>query len=610
MSIGHRSPSLDGLRGLALVAVVAYHAAPAQAPGGFLGVEILFVLSGFLLSANLIAEHGRTGALNFRRFAERRLRRIVPALSVLLGTLLVLGPVLAPDAAHRLAGDLASSAAGITNWHLINDGASYFRQAGRPSSARHLWSVAVEIQFYLLCPFLVAWLVRRRHWIAVALLLVAIALSVGLMSAYYQTSDPSRAYYGTDSRIGALLTGVVLAFVLSAASRDHPAALSGPGSGWRDGSAGVGSLVVLIGLILVVDDRSSLSYPAAFLATQAATASLIIALGHDGLTAAALGWKPLRWLGVRSFGIYLWYWPLAVLLRPDIDVTWSPLVAGVIGVAGAAVLGALSWRLVERPALEGNQGLQWAKLRAYRTVIGVALVVGGVGLFSRLPTVDPIAASLLEGQRILDLAVEVTVPAGQLPFGVPATTQTSLAPVTTLTPAGPSAEAPPKAPVGSIVTIGDSVMVSSAAVLKARLGPEVTIDAVLNRKFREAIGVAQTLRRDGRLPQVVVVHLGGNGPIRGDEVDALMRDLAGVPRVLLVTVRIAQPWRESVNQVLTEAATRYPTVTVVDWYAASAGHLDWFQGDGTHFRTTSGPGATAYANLIGEAIGVPPPPSE
>jgi peptidoglycan/LPS O-acetylase OafA/YrhL len=224
-----RVASLDGLRGLALLAVLAYHVAPGVFPGGFLGVDIFFVLSGFLLTTLLLGEHVRTGTIDRLDYAVRRVRRIAPALLVLLAALVVIVPLAVPDDVHRLPGDIVSSVLGLTNWHLIRDGSSYFAQAGRPSFVRHLWSIAVEVQFYVLCPFLVGWLARRRPKVAVGALLAGIAASATLMGLLYTSPDPSRAYFGTDTRIHALLMGCLVAVLLA-----HR-----PFSGWITPSQGV-----------------------------------------------------------------------------------------------------------------------------------------------------------------------------------------------------------------------------------------------------------------------------------------------------------------------------------------------------------------------------------
>ena len=635
-----RVAPLDGLRGLALLAVLAYHLAPSAAPGGFLGVETFFVLSGYLLATLLLDEHVRTGAIDAMAYFRRRARRMAPALGVLVAVLLVAGPMVAPDDAHRLGGDLVSSVLGLTNWHLIADQASYFDRLGRPSLVRHLWSVAVELQFYVLCPFVVAWVARRRRAVAARALLAGVALSAGVMALLYRGADPSRAYYGTDARLGALLAGVLLALLLHQQRRRAPD-VPAPRRA-RTAVVGAVGLAGLLALYLAAGDQGRFSYPLAFLATQAATAAVIAAALRPGPVAAVLGNRRLRWLGRRSYGIYLWHWPAVALLRPGVDVDWHPAVAGTVSVVVALVLGAVSYGLIERPMLAASRATGRSEPVRRRTgPVGwaaAAVVAGGVfGLFLHLPRTDPLAETLRAGQQLL-AAQHPPVPAPTVPSTVPPTTA---APTTTLPPATapPSTEAPPSstvapapqpapvpapapapaaapappvaaprpAPASTVTAVGDSIMVSAAAALRDRLGPTGFIDAVMNRQFRDAAAIVRAMRDAGTLGSVVVVHLGTNGPVTPADIDAVVAEAPATVPVLLVNVRSHTAWAASVNQVLAEAPARHPRVKIVDWYAASEGHREWFQSDGTHFRTMSGPGANAYADLL---VGsVPPPPA-
>lgn len=633
-----RIGALDAIRGLALVAVLAYHVAPSSVPGGFLGVESFFVLSGYLLTAVLLDEQRRTGAINVLAYAERRFRRLAPALLVLLVALVVLVPVLAPDDAHRVRGDVVSSLMGVTNWHLIADQASYFQRFGRPSFVRHLWSVAVEIQFYVLCPFLVAWLARRRRGLAIGALAAGIGLSAGAMAVLFDGSDPYRAYYGTDTRIGALLAGSLLAVVMARAR---------PRNGVRSRSIRFGptvgplALVALVALFFLAHDRGRLSYPGAFLATQALTAALIVAGLRRGPLTALLDRRGLRWLGLRSYGIYLWHWPAVVLTRFGASAEWPTPVTATVTVAAAVALGAASYRLVELPILRRRP----VALPRPRATITLAAAIGAVGaaqflaLLAHLPDEDPLEKTLQAGEVVLATQPPTTVPptttTAPPATAAPTTMVTTSPPAVPVPPAlapappppapNPLPPAPPPSPAPSppapqgcpapvrITAIGDSVMVSAAGALHARLGPSGYIDAKNNRQFADSVAIARTMREERRLSSVMVVHLGNNGPVKGGDIDALMRELAEVPTTLLVNVRVNGPWQDSVNATLADAARRHPAVRLVDWYGASEGHGDWFQSDGTHFKTTSGPGANAYADLISSSISpsdpaAPPPP--
>jgi hypothetical protein len=284
---------------------------------------------------------------------------------------------------------------------------------------------------------------------------------------------------------------------------------------------------------------------------------------------------------------------------------------------GALVLGELSYRFVERPFLHPHR----ATVPRVPRAVGWSSAVASVGVvfvvLANLPTVDPIAASLRAGQQVV--AAEHHV--------VPTTTTTAPAPTTSVVPAPapdvspatqlPSAPVshvapvpaalPPGPPPGTaaVVAIGDSVMLGAAGPLQARLGSTGYIDAKVSRQFAQGVDVVRQLRDQGRLGQVVVVHLGTNGPPRTADIDAMMNVLSAVPHVLFLTVRMPRSWEAQTNQTLGAARDRYPSAAIVDWYAYSDGHRDWFESDGIHLKP---PGARAYADLVGSALPQPTPP--
>jgi peptidoglycan/LPS O-acetylase OafA/YrhL len=583
---------------------------------------VFFVLSGFLLSSLLLDEHVRSGAINYVEFAKRRVRRIAPALTVLLAVLVVAVPLLAAGDAYRLRGDVLWSAGGLTNWHLIADGSSYFSRFGRPSFARHLWSVAVEIQFYLVCPFLVAWLARRRRVIAIAALGAGIAASATASALLYRAADPSRAYYGTDTRVGALLVGVLLAVMLSGRARtDRPPTT-------REGALGLVALGALVALVVMLGERSRLLYPGGFLACEAITAVVIVLALRPGWLSEVLGLKEMQWLGQRSYGIYLWYWPLAVLVHPGTRADWAPLPAAAVTVGGAVVLGALSYRFVEtryrrRSTADADSPAPARSSAAW--IPQVALLLVAVVLLARVSTTNQLAVALQAGQKVLaaearatpsatSTVAPTTVPPPTVP---PDTTPPESAPPDPTTSA-PAMSNPPDAPPEpasvealpapaprssvAVTAIGDSVMVIASQALTDRLGAGSYIDAKQNRQFSQGVQVAQRMHEEGSLGPVLVVHLGNNGPVEPEDVENLMAVVSDVPHVLLVTVRVDAPWQDAVNDTLRAEAGAHANVQLVDWYGHSAGHDEWFQPDGTHFRADSGPGNDAYGDLIAGAI--------
>lgn len=605
---GGRVGALDGLRGIALIAVLVYHAAPDVLGGGFLGVEMFFVLSGFLLITLLLDEEQRRGLIDPWAYATRRLRRIAPALIVMLTVLAIAAPFLARDDAHRLPRDILASVAGLTNWHLIDEGASYFAQAGRPSLVRHLWSIAVEVQAYIAIPFIAAILVRHSRRRSATLLLAGIATSATVMAVLYASPDPSRAYFGTDARIGALFAGALVA-VLVRGRTDTEARLGRmtARASMLLFAAGAGSLCVLF---IAADERARLLYPAGFLATELCTAAVIVAALRPGRPQELLSNGSLRWLGRRSYGIYLWHWPLVALARPGIDVSWPRPAVAATGIGAAIVLGALSYRYVERPFLLART---WARrplpsITRVGAIGWVAAMLAVVALVARTSAVDPIAESLLAGERALaEQEAPVVEHGGQSPGAVAskAGTKRAVGPAGVARPVAAPGKVPsvkgPKPGSITLSAVGDSVMLGAATRMKARFGSKSYINAEKNRRYSQAAKVVSAWRKSGRLGRVLVVHLGNNGPAKPAELDAVFKEAKPAEHILLITVRVTKPWQDSVNATLKAAAKKHDKVWLVDWHATSRGHPDWFYSDGTHMN---GAGADAYTKLV--AAKIPP----
>jgi peptidoglycan/LPS O-acetylase OafA/YrhL len=363
-------PGLDGLRAFAVTAVLLYHAELPWIRGGFLGVEVFFVISGYLITTLLLTEWHQQGRINIVGFWMRRARRLLPALYLLLVVTLAFAVVFLPGEVARLRDDALAAFAYVTNWYLILGEQSYFETTGRPSLLQHLWSLAVEEQFYVLWPLLLTvalWGVAapRRRWRRRRLALcIALAGAVGsalLMATLYQPGvDPSRVYYGTDTRVAGLLFGAALAFVWVPgriprwAGQIKPLLLD---------IAGVVALGALVWFYLQLDQYQPFLFRGGFVLVALATAVVILVAvhPHTHLGPHLLGWRPVRWIGVRSYSIYLWHWPVFMLTRPELDVpvTGLPLLA--LRLAATIVLADLSYRFVETPIRTGALGRAWRR---------------------------------------------------------------------------------------------------------------------------------------------------------------------------------------------------------------------------------------------------------
>ena len=375
-------PGLDGLRAVAVGAVMVYHGGVNVAPGGFLGVDVFFALSGFLITSLLLAEWQRTNRIALGSFWARRARRLLPALVVLVLAITAWAWLRADaDLLDRVRRDGFASTFYVSNWVFIATGNSYFDQFTVPSPFRHTWSLAIEEQFYLVFPFvfIVAMkFLRRRRWVALAFGVGALLSMIVMAALTAGGGDPSRAYYGTDARLQTLLVGAMLAV-----------ATSGRVVGARIQQAvSVASSVALVLLIVAfvfVTDSASWMYQGGFLLIAVISCAVIagIALAPTSPVNRVLSVRPLIAIGIISYGLYLWHWPIFMALTPDrVGVSGWPLFALRVLVTG--VIAAASYRLVEKPIRHGTlsqlkPGQRWAAVSATALATVAALFLGTAG---------------------------------------------------------------------------------------------------------------------------------------------------------------------------------------------------------------------------------------
>ena len=369
--VGHSQrymPGLDGLRAIAVLAVIAYHLNPAWAPGGLLGVGVFFTLSGYLITDLLLGQREATGRLQLGDFWLRRARRLLPALFLMLAVVVAWVTLLDRSLLPGLRGDVLAAVGYVSNWWNIVREASYFARFGPPPPLDHLWSLAVEEQFYLIWPWLL-WLGLRyvpgRYTLA-GLTLAGAALSAAAMALIYQPGvDPTRVYEGTDTRAFGLLIGAALAMVwpsreLRADRVNHLGRLLSDG-------AGVVGLVVIGILVWQTSEYAPFLYKGGIVLLSVATVLVLTALVHPASwLGVAVGWSPLRWLGVRSYGIYLWHYPIIVLTAPGPQQRIN-LSLEVLQVVATIVVAALSWQFFEEPIRRGAIGRIWARTRSRLT---------------------------------------------------------------------------------------------------------------------------------------------------------------------------------------------------------------------------------------------------
>ena len=666
-----RMPGLDGLRAFAVVAVLLYHAGLGWIPGGFLGVEVFFVISGYLITALLVTEWRQRGRIDLASFWMRRARRLLPALYLVVAATLAYAVVFLPGEVAWLRGDALSAFGYFTNWYLIFGNESYFEAMGRPSLLRHLWSLAVEEQFYLLWPPVVAagislgarrWRLRRLMFVSLA---VAGASALFMAALYAPGIDPSRIYYGTDTRATGLLLGAALAFVwrpgerrpreACARMRTRPSPPTGQFRrrwGWTRpvllDAVGLAALAGLVAFCLRLDEFQPLLYKGGFVAVGLTTAVLVAVVAHPQARVGTLllGWRPLRWVGERSYGIYLWHWPVFMVTRPGLDVPLDGPRLLVLRLAVTVLLAHLSYRYVEQPVRHGALGRRWRAFRGadwrLRRDLGLRwaalvapaaalCVVVGVAVARAEAPEPPAYLATQEIHTATDPAPE-EAPAGDSPHNAPPPEArngqiSASEPAPEKDPAksgddpatagpgtaekqgprdskqeaaGGKAEKDGATPAatGPVGAIGDSVMLGSAGPLQKQVELSV-LDAEVGMQVSYAIDVLRSRRAAGQLEETVVVHLGNNGAFTRGQFEEMMRVLADVDRVVFVNVRVARAWERPNNEVISAGVSRHPNAELIDWHSASAGQPELFVSDGVHLQP---PGQRLYAAMIRDRL--------
>ncbi len=602
-------PGLDGIRAIAVLGVLVFHGSAQWLPGGFLGVDVFFVLSGFLISTILLEQLGTRGWVDFRVFYIHRARRLLPALLAMLAMSAVLIAIFAHDAAAQFRRTVLPSLLYVANWAFINDDLSYFEAIGRPAVLQHLWSLAIEEQFYLLWPLVLLLIFRRRGRTGVGRVAFGVAVASTLLMAVLSVmwnmpgaSDASRLYFGTDTHAMSLLVGAALAAVYrpGAMPRHLPMVR-------RLALTGVGLLAlaaVLLAYFQVTEDGTWL-YRGGFLVFALATAAVITVVAHPAaLLGPLLALAPLRYIGTRSYGLYLYHWPIFVMVRPSIDVPMDALGTFVLRMALTLAVAEVSYRYLEMPI---RQGTAWPAVKRWfasapvpgrrialtagTTILATTAVVAVIAN-AEAPTaadylggVTEVNAAPLEPTPMVDAAGAATAE----PTAPTAVDEQTTAPAALIGPNTP------------MTVVGDSVAVGAATSLAA-LMPATTVDAAVSRQPSEILGRISERQAANLLDPVVVIQAGTNGRIDQAQLSSVLDSLADRQRVVLVTSAGPHPWQSQSNETIAEVAGKYPNVRVADFAAAAVGHPEYFIEDGVHLTPA---GLDVYSSLITSTVQAP-----
>ncbi len=613
-----RLSGLDGLRALAVAAVVAFHLDPSWLPGGFLGVDVFFVISGFLITRILLTELANTGTLRLGRFYARRCRRLLPAVGALLVAVLATSAWFWTDQLPTLRGAMTSSVGYATNWWLIFAHHSYFVSAGRPSMLQHLWSLAIEEQYYAVWSLLVfavmGGLARRNRPLGERLRVVAfVALALSLLSTAVMTviavrtnvpygADSGRVYFGTDTHSMGLLLGSAggawttlracceRRIAVPRSATELVAVMALAGIGWA---------------LWNVDEFVPMLYRGGFWGLDVVVLLAVLAVTRAASRAGRLlDCAPLRWLGQRSYSVYLWHWPVVVVTRPGVDLHGPVLLvqAGRIGVILS--LAAVSYRWVEQP------------LRAWRprpvdpSVPSTPAASSGPGVRPLRPLLVPAvgigcaATMWLAGAPTALAHVSPTTiqPGRATPSLASAAARAHATPAHGHGHRGRSSRAGPSMPAHHgphsaderISAYGDSVLLGAEPALQ-QIDPNVTVDAVEGRQADATLADVLTAYRNRSLAPIVVIHTGNNGVIDPGRLESTLALLSDRQCVVLLTDRVPRDWEAPNNRTIEQVAARFSNVVLVDWHSMASAHRDWLDNDGLHLTPS---GARQYARLV------------
>ena len=571
-------PAIDGLRALAVVAVVLYHLGIDWIPGGFLGVDLFFVISGYVITRLILDSIESANGLDIREFYAARVRRLLPGLLVLLIVTCVLMALFAPDSIRRFLSDIPFVLSGTNNWHLVALHQDYFQAIGRPPLLQHTWSLAVEFQFYLIWPIILLFIWRRfgKRVVRRAALLIATFSGTALFLFSLQADNAtagriSHIYFGTDTHSLGLFLGSALA--VSWIPRNLSKDISQRAQDFIDG-IGVIGFIGLLCIFLFIDETNATLYQIAFPLAGIFGCATIVSLVHPASRfSPILSNRVFIWVGQRSYGIYLWHWVIFQITRPGADLTGSLFALNVARVLVVLILADISLRAIEIPIRRGVVQ-NWFRGMKYRTKImqkRQRIFVAGVCVFTTLITGSSIAVAWQRDQSI----VEEIRPELELPQVV---------------------NSPDKP--GLWVT-GDSVILGIRNKLAANEDIAL-INARVGRQIQELIKAVEADK-----PKVsnstVVLNVGNNNSVSREDMTALMELLKNQPKIIVINTSVPRTWRDGNNKIIGEVVSNYPNATLIRWDQIAENHPEFFAPDGVHLVEA---GSDVYVAAILDALNV------
>lgn len=552
-------PAIDGLRAIAVVAVILYHLGFSWIPGGFLGVDLFFVISGYVITRLLLDSIEISGGLNLGAFYLARLRRLLPALLFMIITTAITVGIWAPDTMKRFLSDTPFALTGTMNWWLVARELDYFEAIGRPPLLQHTWSLAVEAQFYLIWPLILLLILKwfGKGRVAIASLFFAAISGITLMVVSLSldatnATSVSHIYFGTDTHSIGLFLGAALA--VSWVPQNFKEQVSKKAQDFID-VIGVIGFIGILAVFLLIDANNPNLYKIAFPLAGLFGAAIVTSIVHPASRfAPLLQNKVLLWIGERSYAIYLWHWIIFQVTRPDVDLAgrdWALLALRILLVLALADI---SLRYVELPIRRGVIK-NWLKGLKYRTTQQKRAQALTVSLLSFLV----ISAVALIGFRAVTL---------------------SQATENALRDEIQSESIPTQTADTGIWLTGDSVILG----IRSTLAEQFPVALVNARIGRQADELLEVILKDKAIAPAgpVVLNLGNNGALTEDQVVAIFEGLQDCEKVVVVNTSVPRAWKDGNNELIAQISAQYSNVSLVDWNLVSTGHPEYFAPDGVH----------------------------
>ena len=573
-------PAIDGLRAVAVAAVVFYHLGFAWIPGGFLGVDLFFVISGYVITRLLIESIERSGGLDLRGFYKARARRLLPPMIFMIVVTGLYISIWAQDSVKRFLTDVPFAISGTINWWLVANEQDYFEAIGRPPLLQHTWSLAVESQFYLIWPVILLLVLKRfgKKVIPFAALLIALISASVLFYVSLQldaSSDVSHVYFGTDTHSVGLFLGSALA--VSWIPQNFKVEVSARAQNFID-FIGVFGFIGILATFLLIDESSPTAYKIAFPLAAMFGVAIITSIVHPASRfAPILQNRVLIWIGERSYAIYLWHWVVFQISRPSVDLVGEDWALITVRILIVLALADISLKLVELPIRSGAVEY-WFKGMKYRTAAirkkQKVLVISSISMV--LLSLSILSTNAIFSSNRLAQALEESLTA------VPTITETETALIN---------------PSQAIWLTGDSVILGIRSAL-SEIQPIIVVNARVGRQAPELL---EEMRKDVEKASgaTIVLNLGNNDLLNRDTVREIFTLAQASPRVVVVNTAVPRPYRDANNQLVNEVAQEFSNVKVVDWNSISQDHPEYFAPDGVHLVPT---GVSAYVLAIDEAL--------